>query len=309
MMYFIPKEQDTVKRSYNLLKQKIRSLESKIKKKDQLLKQYQKALTDSNMRITNIAKELTDSLSIIRDINKNLIPVQLPHISGFEFSYKFAPARKGVSGDFFDIIQIKDSMKFSIILSSCNTYSLTSLFLSSFLKSANNIHKYKTAKDFMSFTANKMQTNAGPHEKIHLFYGIISRSSFELDYCLAGDIFVGHKKEGGKFNTLPSCVNNLLHNKMKSPFKSSKLILGPKDTLLICSPGIRYRENKQGMHFGVQNIIDSAEKNPLAEVLEIRQNVLFACNDFGKNKVNQRDCAVLAVKTMDSALRLQSSST
>ncbi|MCZ0932330.1 MAG: SpoIIE family protein phosphatase [Oligoflexia bacterium] len=297
-----------MKQAPNLLKQKISILEDKIKKKEQLIKKYRQALTDSNTRVTNIAKELAESLSIIRDINKNLVPVRLPSISGFELSCKFLPAKRGVSGDFFDIIPIKNSMKFGIILSSCNTYSLTSLFLSSFLKSAPSIHKHKTAKDFVSSVAKKIKISAHKKEQMHLFYGVISRSSFEMDYCLAGDIFAGHKREKGKFNILPPCAESLLQAKVKTPFKSGKLILEPKDTLLICSPGVKYRENKNGNFFGIKNIIKSAEKKPAAEVLEMRQNVLFACNEFGKNKVNKRDCSVLAVKVMDAILRLQNSS-
>ena len=288
----------------NLLKQKVSILERSLKEKDKLIKKYQKALLDSNIRVTNIAKKLEDSLSIIRDINKNLVPVHLPSISGFEFSHKFLPAKKGVSGDFFDIIPIKNSMKFGIILSSCNSYSLTSLFLSSFLKSAVSIHKYKTAKDFVSFVAKKIKANSHKTEKIHLFYGIVSRSSFELDYCLVGDIFAGYKKEGEKFNIFNPCANNLLQAKTKSLFKSKKFILDPKDTLLMCSPGVKYRENNKGDVFGIKNIIKSAEKKPSAEVLEMRQNVLFACNEFGKNKANQRDCTILTVRIMPRILRL-----
>ena len=295
-----------MKQSLNLLKQKISILENKMKEKEQLIKKYQNALTDSNARITNIAKELADSLSIIRDINKNLVPVRLPSISGFEFSHKFLPAKSGVSGDFFDIIPIKNSMKFGIILSSCNTYSLTSLFLSSFLKYAPNIHKYKTAKDFVSFVAKKIKINSHKkEEQIHLFYGVISRSSFEMDYCLVGNIFVGHKRAGKNFDILTPCADNLLKAKVKVPFKRGQLVLEPKDTLLICSPGIRYRENKNGNFFGVKNIIKSVEKKTTTEVLEMRQNVLFACNEFGKNKANKRDCSVLAIKVMDTILRLQ----
>ena len=297
-----------MKQSPHLLKQKILTLEKKIKERDRLLKKYQKALLDSNTRITNIAKKLEGSLSVIRDINKNLVPIRLPSIPGFEFSHKFLPAKRGVSGDFFDIIPIKDSMRFGVILSSCNTYSLTSLLLSSFLKSAPNIHKYKTAKDFVSFTAKKMKSSDPKKEQIHLFYGIVSRSSFKMDYCLVGDIFIGHKRKKGAFNILAPCADNLLQAKTNPPFKSGKLILDPKDILLICSPGIKHRQNKKGQIFGAKNIIKSAEKNPLSDTLEMRQNVLFACNEFGKNKLNQRDCTALAVKVMDTVLRLKNSS-
>lgn len=295
-----------MKQTSHLIKQKIKTLEDKIRKKDQLLKQYKKALTDSNSRISKISQELENSLFILRDINKNLVPVRLPSIPSFEFSHKFTPAKRGISGDFFDIIPIKNSMKFGILLSSCNSYSLSSLFLSSFLKSAPNIHKHKTAKDFVSFTAKSIQPGVHKKEQIDLFYGIISRKSFELDYCLVGNIFVGLKRNKEQFNTLAPCTDNLLQPKNKLRFKSGKLILNPKDTLLICSPGIKYRENTKGNVFGLKNIIKAAEKNT-AEVLEMRQNVLFACNEFGKNSTNKRDCTVLAIKVMDKILKLKKS--
>ena len=298
-----------MKQTDNLLNKKIKILEDKIRKKDQLLKKYKKALTNSNTRVSKIAKELENSLSALRDINKNLVPVRLPSIPSFEFSHKFIPAKRGISGDFFDIIPIKDSMKFGIILSSCNSYSLTSLFLSSFLKSAPNIHKYKTAKDFVSFVAKNIKSKAHKKEQIDLFYGLISRSSFELDYCLTGNIFVGLKRKKEKFNTLKPCTDNLLQTKTKQQFKSKSMILNPKDTLLICSPGIKYREDKNGNIFGEKNIIKSAKKNPMTEVLEMRQNVLFACNEFGKNQINKRDCTILTVKVMDAILKLQKAKT
>ncbi|MCY4321752.1 MAG: SpoIIE family protein phosphatase [Bdellovibrionaceae bacterium] len=297
-----------MKKISNTLKEKIFILEKKLKERDLLLKKYKKALMDSNKRITNISQKLEDSLSIIHDINKNLVPVRLPSISGFELSHKFLSANKGVSGDFFDIIFIKNTMKFGIILSSCNTYSLTSLFLSSFLKSADNIHKCKTSKDFVSLVEKKMKIKSyDKTEKINLFYGVISRSSLYMDYCLVGDIFVSHKRDGENFNTLRPCVTNLLHKKATTPFQNGKLILEPKDTLLVCSPGIIYRKNKTGENFGHKNIIISANKKKSSSVLKMRQNILFDCNEFGKNQINKRDSTILVIKVMDSILKLKKS--
>ena len=294
-----------MKQKTNLLKQQIKTLENKIREKDKLLKKYKKAFIDSNARIFNISKELENSLSTIRDINKNLVPVRLPSIPSFEFSHKFISTKRGISGDFFDIIPIKDSMKFGIILSSCSTYSLTSLFLSSFLKSATHINKYKTAKDFVSFTAKNLKAKAYKDQQIDLFYGIISRSSFELDYCLVGNIFVGWKQKQRQFKALTPCADNLLQTKDKLPFKSKKISLEPKDALLICSPGIKYREDKKGNIFGAKNIIKSAEKKSIADALEMRQNVLFACNEFGKKQINKRDCTILSVKVLDTVLKIK----
>lgn len=301
MMSLCQRRDDILKKTSDLLKEKILSLEEKLKQKDKLLKKYQKSLDTSNIRIKRITKDLEESLSVLRDINKNFIPVKLPQIPGFEFSYKFLPTQQGVSGDFFDVIKIQDTMNFAILLSSCNTYAITSLFLSSFLKFSPDLKKYKTAKDFLSFVAQKLSLSMAKKENIHLFYGIVSRSSFELDYCLIGDIFVGHKTQGKDVNILIPYASHLYE---KKKLQGGKLVLQAKDTLLLCSPGIAKRKNEKGQNFGVENIVKAMNQNPRAGVLETRQNVLFSCSEFGKNKPALEDCTTLAIKATDRILRV-----
>lgn len=296
-----------MKKNTELLKEKVQLLEKKLKKKDMLLKKYQQSLNDSNGRIKKIAKNLESSLSLVRDIHKNLIPVRLPHIQGFEFSFKFLPTQQGVSGDFVNVIKIKDSMNFGVLLSSCSTYTVGSLFLSSFLKFSPELKKHNTAKDFLSFTTKHISPSLKAKEKVHLFYGLISRSSFELDFCLVGDIFAGHKRQGKKVDVLPACAPQL-NQKAKPLFKSGRRLLKPNDVLLICSPGVAGRENSEGKTFGTQNIIRSVENNPLAGVLEIRQNVLFSCNEFGGDQMASKDCTVLAIKAADRVLKIHTPS-
>jgi len=290
-----------MKKTPLLLKNKVKLLEEKLKKKDDLLQKYKQSLKDSNNRIKKITKNLDSSISLVRDIHKNLIPVRLPHIPGFEFSFKFLPTRYGISGDFFNVIKIKDTMSFGILLSNCSTYMVSSLFLSSFLKFSPELKSYQSAKDFFSFTAKNISSSLNKKEKVNLFYGLISRSSFELDYCLAGDIFVGHKSQGGKFDVLPAHTSSLIQ-KNKFSFKSGRCHLNSKDILLLCSPGIAGRVNKKGKVFGTQRIIQAAKKKSSEGVLEIRQNVLFSCNEFSDTPSTQ-DATVLAIKVADRILK------
>ena len=296
-----------MKNSPDLLKEKIKSLEEKLKTKDEFLKKYRQSLHDSNARIKKAAKDLEGSLSLVRDIHRNLLPVRLPQIPGFEFSCKFLPTHRGVSGDFFNIVKMERSMKFGVLLSSCNTYAVSSLFLSAFLKFSPQLKSHKTAKDFLFFVAEKMSSSLSKKEKIHLFYGVVSRSSFEMDYCLVGDIFAGYRAFEKDFHILPSSASHLARLD-KTRQKTGKIILQPRDLLLICSPGVAGRKNKKGKSFGVENIIGSASQNPSAGVLEVRQNVLFSCNEFGKSQLAERDCTVLAIKAIPNALRVHKSS-
>ncbi len=284
----------------DLLKKKVRLLEQKLKEKDQILKNQKKALTQSYTRIKNISTQLEKNLSLIRDIHKNLLPVRLPQIHGFEFSYRFLPCQQGVSGDFFDVIKIKDSMNFGFVLSSFNAYAVSSLFLSSFLKFSPHLKGKKTAKDFFSFISQQIFSVVSRKEKIHLFYGIVSASSLELDYCLTGDIFFGKKPPGKDINILPPSAP-YFHQK---PVQSAKLSIQPGDILLLCSPGVAQRKNQKGQSFGRKNIALTVNHHRTDDVLEIRQNVLFACNEFGKSQALSKDCVVLAIKAKKSVLRL-----
>ena len=288
------------------LKQKVQFLEKELKQKDRLLKTYKASLTHSNIQIKRITKDLKENLSLIREIHKNLLPVKLPNISGFEFSYKFSPTRQAVSGDFFDIIKIDNSRSFGMLLSSCHSYAITSLFVSAFLKFSPHIRKCKTARDFVSFFASQIKSSlTNGKEKIHLFYGVVSRNSLEMNYFLTGDIFVGHRPQGEKMYPLSPCHPNLYE---PSQLKSKKLVLHTKDTLLLCSPGVLHRKNEKGDIFGIKNIIKASNQDSTSGALETRQNVMFSCNEFGKKKPLLKDCTILSLQVADHILRVHKNS-
>ena len=121
-----------MKKDTRFLIQRIKSLEKRLAEKDRALCKYRETLSDSSGKIQQITKDMEEALSLIREAHKRLVPLRLPRIPHFEFSYKFLPAAAGVSGDFFDVIRIKKSLKFAVVLSSCSSYAAASLFLSSF---------------------------------------------------------------------------------------------------------------------------------------------------------------------------------
>ena len=285
-------------KKFHSLKEKIKTLSHQIKEKDQIIKQYKQSLENSNTRIEKISQQIKKSFSLIQEINKNLIPVQLPSIPGFEISYKMMPTKTGVSGDFFDVIKIKDSMKFAVMLSTGSSYSLNSVFVSSFLKSIPNIQT-KNHKSFLYKMIEKM--NQSHEDKIHWFYAVVSRHSFEMEYYLTGDIFAGHYQKGGGFKSL-SASPPLQKNQ---ELKYKKEILKTGDILLLCSPGIKYRKNKSGEIFGEKRILSSVLEKAEEGVLGVRQKLLFDCNEFGKATGSMRDQSVLAIQNKNQLLKIE----
>ncbi|MGI9548756.1 MAG: PP2C family protein-serine/threonine phosphatase [Bdellovibrionales bacterium] len=290
-------------KSENHLISKIKFLEKQIKEKEELLTKYQETINFSNDRIEKIAKNVKEGLSLMAGIHKNLIPVDLPEIPYFEFSYKFLPTSSGVSGDFFDVVKIKDSLKFGIVLSSCNTYAMTALFVSSFLKSSQNLKNYKDSKDFLSYVADSLSESFPELDKIDLFYGIVDRKNFTLDYCLVGDIFAALKTEEGDYEVLKAGSKSL---KDKS-IKNKTLSLNPKDRFVFCSSGVSAVQNSQGESFGNSRILQYAKEAKDKGVLGIRQNILFECDQFGQGVDTSKDKTILVMEVKERVLKLTTS--
>ena len=279
---------------------KIQSLEKELKQKEQAVK-------DSNQRVEQILTDLRESKMLIRNIHKSLLPSHLPKIPHFSFSYKLTATRIGVSGDFFDVIQLNNPLQFGVLLSSCNTYTLTSLFLSLFLKSVSALKEHSTAAGyFREIYKNLPISNKS---SFHLFYGIVNRRDFTLDYCLKGDMFAGMRQTGheksssSNFQILKTPGSDLkTKDSRKKPFKSAVIELKPKDCLVLCSPGLLHRKNAKGTTFGSKNITKAALSQK--GVLATRQNILFQVDQFAGSVESLRDQTVLIMEVKDRILKL-----
>ena len=279
----------------------VSELKKKIKIQEGLITKYKKVLEQANQNLQKITKEFEDSLSLVSNIHRQLIPTQVSKIPQFTFSYKLLPTKKGVSGDFFDIIQLTDPFKFGILLSSCNSYAITSLFLSAVLKSSKKLRDVQSPKDFMVYLADHLHKSFPKQESVHLFFGIVDRRTFQLNYCIAGDIFAAVKTQNS-INRL-KFSSRILHKDFKTTLKNKKIDLNPKDSLILCSPGVSNAKNETQKPFGSDQILKSIPKNPKG-VLEIRQNILFRSSQFGKKESSVQDQTVLVIKVKDRVLRL-----
>ena len=279
----------------------ISGLKKKIREQDELIKTYKQVLKESNKNIEKITKDLKKSFNLIGNIHRQLIPSDLPKVPHFKLSYKFVPTTKGVSGDFFDIIQLKNSLQFGIVLSSCSTYTLTSLFLSTVLKSVEKLKEIKNSKDFVTYLYNHLHSSLLTKEFVSVFFGIIDRREFTLDYCIVGDVFSSLRR-GGSVSLLKSSSPPLQAD-LKCSFSNKKIDLHPKDALILCSSGIVKRQNKKAESFGTSRILKSIPKKS-GGVLEIRQNILFQARQFGKGTPSLQDQTLLIIEVKDRILKL-----
>ncbi|MBO9667523.1 MAG: sigmaB regulation protein RsbU, partial [Bdellovibrio sp.] len=107
----------------NALKERISDLEHELAVKEAELHRYRLELTKANTALEKMILQINQELKMAQTLQKYLSPTELPNIQGFEFSTKFlAGTRSG--GDYFDIFEHEDKLKFGILISSATGYSL-----------------------------------------------------------------------------------------------------------------------------------------------------------------------------------------
>ena len=96
---------------------KIQELEAALEQKDQDLRIYKKELSDANVQLEKLIVQVNDQLQQSLQLQKFLVPTEFPNIPGFEFSTKFSSSAMS-GGDYFDIFEHYDKMRFGLFLNS-----------------------------------------------------------------------------------------------------------------------------------------------------------------------------------------------
>src|SRR5690606_8635562 len=108
-----------------------------------------------NFRLERLVEQSKYELKLMQKIQNFLVPTEFPSISGFEFSTKFvASPVKG--GDYFDIFDMSEKMKFGIMMSCSSGYAMSALLMSVLMKYSG--FRLAGTKDNVSEIVQEIQT-------------------------------------------------------------------------------------------------------------------------------------------------------
>ncbi|HEY8271717.1 MAG TPA: sigmaB regulation protein RsbU, partial [Pseudobdellovibrionaceae bacterium] len=120
------------------LKERIQELELELVGKDKELLKYRQELGKVNVSLEHLIAQISEEIRMAGLIQRMLSPTQLPNISGFECSTKYLPGER-FGGDYFDIFEHEDKLKFGIVVASSSGYTMSALFLSVLIKISSQI--------------------------------------------------------------------------------------------------------------------------------------------------------------------------
>lgn len=286
------------------LKAKIKELEQELSLKSNEVLRYRSELQKTNSQLEKIIIEIGQELKMVNLVQKVLSPTEIPNIPGVEFSTKFLPGMRS-GGDYFDIFEHDDRMKFGIILSSSSGYTMSALFLSVLIKLSAQIEARKgvSPDKVIQMMASELVPNIQNNDSSSIFYAVVDRRSYELSYCSVGNVLGMLQPHDGKAALLEASTGPLRKDFDQQPL-SQTLQLGARDRLILCSEGVWDAKNAEAQSIGKENILKAVLRAPRSGVHEVRNEILYQVEKQTEQKEPQRDQTVVVTEVKDRVIKL-----
>jgi sigma-B regulation protein RsbU (phosphoserine phosphatase) len=288
------------------LEKKIAELERDLILKEQDLLRYKTELTKANKRLEKLIEQVGQELRVASQIQRVLVPTEYPNIQGVEFSTKFVPGSLR-GGDYFDIFEHDDHLKFGILLSCSSGYTMSALFLSVLLKMTGQLEARRGAEPHI--VLQKMIDELLPNmqqgkDRASLFYGVIDRRTFEMQYCqLGNNVALLVDGQTGKMTALAADAPPIAKG-FKTELKCHKISINPLDRLVIASEGVAKTMNPSGEAFGLDRLSQAVTRAPKTGVHEMRNELLYQLEKFAESTEFSEDVTVIVTEVKERILKL-----
>ena len=304
-------------------KKKFEEVSLLLKDRERTLKEYQEAIQHSSQLIKETMEKLSFELKMATQIHRILLPVDLPIIDNCEFSFKFqaADTDKSRGKDFYEIFPHPTSKSFSIIMSSCSSHSLSALMFSARLKMMSRGERVDHLKphefvarlieeinlDIANFSESGMTMPSPLQEEVSLFYALISQKTYDMSYCLVGDITaLVQYAETREVENMRSSAASLAEKEMDK-LKTSVVSLNGRDRLVLCSPGVLHCHAPGGESYPLSALKNSLQTESTSTVHEVRNRILYELESFSQGQPSERDQSVLVMEVKSRILKLTKS--
>lgn len=289
----------------NELKERISELEHELAVKEAELHRYRLELTKTNSIVEKLIHQMSHELKIAQDLQKYLSPTTLPNIQGFDFSTKFlAGTRSG--GDYFDVFEHEDKLKFGVIISSATGYTLSSLLLSVIIKISSQMEARRglEAHKVVALLATEIVSKISNEDRASLFYGVVDRRSYEFQYCSIGNIdgFCQVYGQDSLVELLPT--GPALGKDFNTEPQSRTLQLNPRDRLVLATEGLKNSQNSLGVNWGGHGLSEAISRAPKQGVHELRNEILFSNEKYTGKTEPLRDQTLIVTEVKDRVIKL-----
>jgi phosphoserine phosphatase RsbU/P len=262
-------------------------MQRKLQEKNRLLEQ---AVEKGSARIEQQEQEMTRA----HEIQKNLLPKDLPQLAGVEIVSAWQPARI-VGGDYFDVIRLDDN-RLGLCIGDVAGKGITAALLMANLQAA--FRAFAVAEASPSVVCSKLNEficgNVAPGKFITFFYAILNPSLRTITFENAGHCPALLVKKSGQAEFLrgDGAVLGVLPEWV---YKDYSVTVNTGDRLLLYTDGVTEAENQHAEQFGDERLLQSALAVD-GSAANTRHHLMEAVTEFCGN--NFRDDVTVLVASI-----------
>ena len=290
------------------LLKRVVELEAEVQERQQDLKRFRDELGTANQRLETLIERLNQELRLAHLIQKALVPTEFPHIAGFEFSTKFVPSHIS-GGDYFDIFEHEDRLRFGVIISSASGHAMSALLLSVLLKMTSQLEARRGSDPHVVLADmyEQLKEHMTESDQADIFYALIDRRSYTLKFVRAGNLIALHQNSAtGEVQSLDSGQGPLRPG-FVGPVSSGSMFLNPRDRLVLCTRGVIEARDAKGESYGMERVTRSFLSGPKRGVHELRNHILYEFNQLAEWAESIRDQTVVVLEVKDNVIKLAKS--
>ena len=287
---------------------RVKELEAEVGERQQDLKRFREELGRANTRLELLIEQLNQEIKLAHVIQKALVPTEFPHIAGFEFSTKFFPSHIS-GGDYFDIFEHEDRLRFGVIVSSASGHAMSALLLSVLLKMTGQLEARRGSDphQVMADMFDQLKEHMTESDQADIFYALVDRRNYAMKFVRAGNIIALHQNAStGEVQSLDSGQGPFKPGYV-GPAASGSLFLNPRDRLVLCTRGVIEARDAKGESYGMERVTRSFLNGPKRGVHELRNHILYEVHKFAQGTEPIRDQTLLVLEVKDKVIKLAKS--
>ena len=238
--------------------------------------------------------QIQQEIQVASEIQKNLLPQEIPTIKGYDIYAINIPARE-VGGDYYDFIKISET-KTAIALGDVSGKGLPASMLMANLQATlrGQLLFCNCAKDCIKRANNMLFKSTDTSKFVTLFFGILDTEKHTLTYCNAGHnepIYFRQEQKVklDKGGMLLSCFEDTEYDEEEMFFEKGS-------TLVVFTDGITEAMNESNEEFSDERLYDLIEKNVALSSQEIAKEILSDIKNHSAGVPQFDDITLMIIK-------------
>lgn len=238
--------------------------------------------------------QIQQEIQVASEIQKNLLPQEIPSIEGYDIYAINIPARE-VGGDYYDFIKISET-KTAIALGDVSGKGLPASMLMANLQATlrGQLLFCNCAKDCVKRANSMLFRSTDTSKFVTLFFGILDAEQHTLTYCNAG-------------HNVPIFMQNDVKNKLDKggmllsifeqiDYDEEEIFFNKGSTLVVFTDGITEAMNEKQEEYGDARLEELIENNSTLNSKELATKILTDVNNFTMGVPQFDDITLMVIK-------------